>query len=112
MNINPGELNKKIQIVKITGEENESGFCENQIETLIREPFAKITKTNVSTIMKAGQEINISRRRFLVRYSKKNIERGMFVKYKGKYYRIEYTNNYGDSNEYIEIMTEAGESGG
>lgn len=108
MNINPGELNKRIEIVFFDDtEKNKNGFPERK-ETVVRSTYAKVTRTKISEIMKAGREINVTKCRFLVRYSKKEITHGMFVKYQGKYYQIEYVNNYGDSNEYIEIMTEGG----
>ena len=108
MNVNPGELDKKIKIVFFdAAEKNRNGFSERK-ETVVRNTYAKVTRTKISEIIKAGREINVTKCRFLMRYSKREITRGMFVKYQGKYYQIEYVNNYGDSNEYIEIMTEGG----
>lgn len=112
MNINPGELNKKIKIIALQGEEDADGFDGEKEQVIIRETNAKITRVSASEIMKSGQEIEVVTCRFLVRYSKKAVERGMYVVYRGQYYRIEYVNNYGDSNEYIEIMTKAGVSDG
>src|SRR5574344_673305 len=43
--------------------------------------------------------------RFLIRFTKKKIKHGYYVKYNNEYYHIEYANDYGDSHEYIEIMT-------
>lgn len=108
MNVNPGELNKRIEIVTFEDpEKNKRGFSERK-EIVVRKTYAKVTRTKISELMKAEREINVTKCRFLVRYSKKEIAHGMFVKYQGKYYKIEYVNNYGDSNEYIEIMTEGG----
>lgn len=108
MNVNPGELNKKIKIVYFSGEKNENGFLVEKKEVVVRDTWAKVSRVSVSEVMKASSEINIERCRFLVRYTPVEITRDMFVYYAGKYYQIEYTNNYEDSNEYIEIMAEAG----
>lgn len=107
MNVNPGELNKKIRIVSFEKCQDEKNQDKKK-EILVRETYAKVTRTKVSEAMKAEREINIIKCRFLVRYSPVEITRKMFVSYQGKYYQIEYANNYGDSNEYIEIMTEGG----
>lgn len=108
MNVNPGELNKRITIVDFIEEKDNGGFTVQKKEIVVRRTWAKVTRTSVSEVMKAEREINLTRCRFLVRYSPKQIVHGMFVLYDGIYYHIEYTNNYGDSNEYIEIMATAG----
>lgn len=108
MNVNPGELNKKIQIVKFVEEKDEDGFEKEKKMVIIREPYAKVTRTSIKEGVIAGREANEMKCRFLVRYTPTEITHDMFVLYKGNYYQIEYANNYGDSNEYIEIMTAAG----
>ncbi len=109
MNVNPGELNKRIKIVSFTSESDEDGFQLEKKEVTVRETWAKVTRVSVSEVMKAASEINLERCRFLVRFTPTEITRDMFVYYAGKYYQIEYANNYQDSNEYVEIMAEAGE---
>ena len=108
MNVNPGELDKKIKIVSFSGEKDKDGFETDKKENVVRSTWAKVTRISVSEVMKASNEINIERCRFLVRYTNVEITREMFVLYAGKYYQIEYANNYEDSNEYIEIMAVAG----
>ena len=44
-----------------------------------------------------------ARVRFLIRYTRKKIDRKMFVRYKGLDYEIIYLNTYGDSGEYMEL---------
>ena len=108
MNVNPGELNKKIQIIKFITEKDEDGFDTEKKPLIVRSTYAKVTRTSIKEGVVAGREANEMKCRFLVRYTPTEISRDMFVLYKGIYYQIEYTNNYGDSNEYIEIMTAAG----
>ncbi len=108
MNVNPGELNRKIKIIKFDKEKDKDSFCSRREETIVRKAWAKVTRVSASEVMRAEREINLTRCRFLVRYSPKQITHNMFVLYAGIYYQIEYVNNYGDSNEYIEIMATAG----
>lgn len=108
MNVNPGELNKKIQIVKFEVEKDEDGFEKEKKPVIIRKTRAKVTRTSIKEAVNAGREANEIKCRFLVRYTPQEITRDMFVLYQDTYYQIEYANNYGDSNEYIEIMTAAG----
>ena len=108
MNVNPGELDKRIKIVDIITETDQDDFESKRTEIIVRETWAKVTRVSASEVMKAGREINLTRCRFLVRYSPKRITHSMFVLYTGEYYQIEYVNNYNDSNEYIEIMATAG----
>lgn len=112
MNVNPGELDKRIKIVSFSAQKDKDGFRTDKEEKTVRNTWAKVTRISVSEAMKASSEINIERCRFLVRYTPVSITRDMFVLYAGKYYQIEYANNYEDSNEYIEIMAVAGGENG
>lgn len=108
MNVNPGELNKKIAVVLFEKKSDESGFTTEKIPKTICTPWAKVTRMSIKEILVQGREINVARCRFLIRFPKREISREMSVLYKGVYYHIEYVNNYGDSNEYLEIMADAG----
>ena len=106
MNINPGELNKKIQIMleENTGQD-EDGFPTNT-EKVVRSCHAKVSYTSGKEIIQAGSEFSQAKKRFLVRYTPKEITTAMFVRYAGKDHNIVYVNPYGDSKEYLEIYTE------
>lgn len=104
MNVNPGELNKKIQIIKKEETQNENGF-PIPADKVVRTCFAKYSNTSGTEIMKAGTEFSSAKMRFLVRYSYIELNTDMFVRYAGKDYNIEYINPYGDNREYIEIWT-------
>lgn len=108
MNVNPGELNKKIEIVLIEKNKNVSGFKEEKKETVVRKPYAKVTKPSIRETLLSGSEMAVVKCRFLVRYTDVQITNKMFIKYKGLYHHIEYVNDYEDAHEYIEIMTETG----
>lgn len=102
MNVNPGELNKKIQIIQKAEQEDDDGFSALS-DKVIRTCWARYSNTSGSEIIKAGTEFASAKARFLVRYSPISINEDMFVRYKGKDYNIEYINPYGDNKEYMEI---------
>lgn len=104
MYINPGELNKKIQIIKKEEKQNENGFPMSEAR-VVRSCYARYSNTSGTEILKAGTEFSSAKARFLVRYSPTEIDTDMFVRYAGKDYNIEYINPYGDGREYIEIWT-------
>lgn len=110
MYINPGELNKKIQIIrKVSGGKNSNGFSLPETEGIIRTCFAKVTNTSGSEIVKANSEFSEAKKRFLIRYSSKEINTDMVVRYHGEDHDIKYINPYGDDKEYLEIWTEISE---
>lgn len=104
MNVNPGELDKKIQIIQKTEQQDEDGFPVLS-DIVVRRCWARYSNTSGNEIIKAGTEFASAKARFLVRYSPISINEDMFVRYRGKDYNIEYINPYGDSKEYMEIWT-------
>ena len=70
MNVNPGELNKRIRIVEFIHEKDQDGFAVQKKEVTVRETWAKVTRVSVSEVMRDEREINLTRCRFLVRYSR------------------------------------------
>ena len=110
MYVNPGELNKWIDIIKISsGGRDKDGFEIEPAEEIIRSCSAKITNMSGSEIYKSGSEFSDVKKRFLVRYSDVTINTDMSVRYAGKNYDIEYVNPYNDGKEYIEIWTKISE---
>ena len=106
MNINPGELNKKIQIIQKTdGGINPNGY-PIEGEKIIRECWAKFSNISGTEIVKANSEFSSAKTRFLVRHSKASIDTDMIIRYAGKDYGIVYINTYGDGKEYMEIWAE------
>lgn len=102
MNINPGELDKKIQIIRKKEEINENGFPV-LTDKVVRSCFARYTTTSGSEMIKAGTEFSKAKARFLIRYGQIPVDTDMIVRYAGRDYNIEYVNAYGDSREYMEI---------
>ena len=103
MNINPGELNKRIKFVTTTNGTDENGFPIPE-ETIHHECWAKVSNTSGSEIIKANAEFSEVKTRFLIRYTKKAIDRVWMIIFGGNSYDITYTNDYEFSHEYIEIF--------
>lgn len=102
MNINPGKLNKKIQIIQIINGTDAEGFNIDK-EKIIKETYAQFNRVSGTEISKNNSDFSKINVRFLIRYTKVSINENMIVKYLGEDYDIIYINNYADSNEYIEI---------
>lgn len=103
MNINPGELNKKIKFVTLTSGMDEDGY-PIEGETIHRECWAKVTNTSGTELIKAGAEFSEVKTRFLVRYTKTALNDKMTIVFGGDYYDIKYMNDYEFSHEYVEIF--------
>jgi SPP1 family predicted phage head-tail adaptor len=109
MYVNPGELNKKIQIIQMeyTGK-NKNGFPHPPEERMVHQCFAKVSNTSGTEIVKANSEFSEAKKRFLIRYTPK-INTDMVIRYNGKDHDIKYINPYGDGREYMEIWAELSE---
>lgn len=113
MNIDPGELNKKIQIIQIMdGESYDDEGLPIRDEKTVRTCWARVTNSSGTELVRAGSEFAEAKKRFLVRYAPAPITTAMVVRYQSEAdgqpadHRILYINPYGDSREYLEIWTE------
>lgn len=102
MDVNAGELDKRIQIVKRTKNRDADGY-DRVTETVVRRCWASFTQKSGTEMQRENADFGEQHVRFLVRYTPTPIDRKMFVRYKGGDYEIEYINGYGDSHEYIEL---------
>lgn len=111
MDFNPGELNKRITIVRYEAgtEKDEEGFDVEMTSkpVAVHRCWAKITDESGTKAAGSGTEFSVARRRYFIRYTQKEITTDMFVRYKGQDYAIvRPPNTYGDSGRFIEIWTE------
>lgn len=106
MYVNAGELNKRIEIIRLTSERDPDGYEAGQKETVVRTCWAKFSRTSGSESLKSGADFGTEKSRFLVRASRIPVDRKMIVRYRGRDYPIVYVNEYGDSGEYLEILCE------
>lgn len=104
MNVNPGELDKRIKFITTASETDSDGFPAEPVETIFHECWASVSHTSGTEIIKANAEFSEIKTRFMIRYTKKEINQKMEILFNAKHYNIAYMNNYNLSNEYIEIF--------
>lgn len=102
MYVNAGNLNKRIEIIKIEKELDGDGY-ETVKETVVRRPWAQFSQTSGTELTKANADMSEVKARFLIRWSSTPLSRKMVVRYAGDDYKIEYINGYGDGREYVEL---------
>lgn len=102
MNVNAGDLNKRIQIIRVDKSRDDDGY-ETKTETVVRSPWARFSQTSGKELVQADADMGEVKARFLIRWSRTRLSRKMIVRYGGNDYQIEYINPYGDSKEYVEL---------
>ena len=102
MRVNAGELNRRIQIIEVTAEQDADGYYGNKREELVLGCWAKVTFTSGTELVKANADFGEVKARFLIRYTRKPLSRKMFVRHEGREYEITYINDYG-GRKYMEI---------
>lgn len=105
MNVNPGELNKRIEIIQMETANDGEGFPV-QKEKVIRRPWARVSQHSAKEKFMAGREMSDVKMRFLIRYGKTELNEDMMIRYKKELYEIKMIHNYLESNEYMEIIGE------
>lgn len=105
MNVDPGELKKRIEIIRPGASYDNEGFPTGE-DSVIRRPWAKVSQYSAKEKFLAGTEISDVKMRFLIRYGKTELDETMLVRYKGELYEIKMINNYSESDEYAEIIGE------
>lgn len=104
MQFNPGKLNKKIDISEFTLTKDSDGF-ETKVETTVLSTWAQVKNTSGTELIKQNSDFSEINTRFLIRTPKVDITKDMIIKFGGKYYEIEYINDYSYDRKYTEIMT-------
>lgn len=112
MNVNPGELDKRIAIISRQAGMDADGYEKDPGQTVIHTCQAKFTQTSGNEAVRSNADFTQLKVRFLIRYPAKKIDRKMFVRYGGMDYEIAYINGYGDSREYLEIWCQRLTAGG
>lgn len=116
MYVNAGELNKRISIYQKPELEEDGYLPENPEPVLVHTCWARFSQTSGTEMVKNNADFGETRVRFLIRYTRKKLDRKMFIRYREEDYEILYLNTYGDSGEYMEIWcrrisNEGGKSG-
>ena len=105
--IDPGELDKRIAIFRITGQKDAAGYLVGgPLLVPVWECWAKFTRESGTEKQKNNADFSEVRVRFLIRTppAETVIDRKMLVRYRGNLYEIEYVNDYGDEGQYTELI--------
>ncbi len=108
--INAGDYDKKIKIFTFKKEEDKDGFKGKKEEKIILEPYAKIKTTKGFTLIANNTDFEKAYTNFTIRYSKKveedyyELNRKIYIEYRGKIYTIEYLNNVDEANVELEMQ--------
>lgn len=102
---NAGELTARIEILALEIQRDADGYGEER-EIVQHRCYAKFTEQSGTEVLKAGSEFGEAKVRFLIRHTRKPIDRSMTVRYGGRIYNILYVNHYGDSREWLELWCE------
>lgn len=106
MYINAGELDKRIAIYRKPELEGDGYLPQEPDPVLVHTCWAKFSQTSGTELVRNNADLGEAKVRFLIRHTRKRIDRKMFVRYQGRDYEILYLNTYGDSGEYLEIWGE------
>ena len=102
MNVNPGDLNKRIRIQSYERTRDADGYYTEDWET-VHTVWAQFSRLSGAEAAERGADYARVQVRFLIR-AREGIDRKMAVLYRGERYEIEYLNDYGDKHEYLEIL--------
>lgn len=89
MNINPGELKHRIQIIRRDRTADADGY-DTIAETVVHTCSAKLTQVSGTELVQANADFARTKVRFLIRHTAKPIDRKMLVRYAGTDYEIVY----------------------
>lgn len=104
MRLNPGKLKHWVQIVDVVRTQNENGYWTDPVDKPVHSCWAQFSRTSGKEVRQSDADYGETMARFLIRWTGKPISRKMVVLYREERYGIQYLNNYGDSNDYIEIV--------
>lgn len=104
MIVDAGKLNKRITIFQDKKvQDSETGFVTTE-RKVVRQCYAQINNTSGKEVFTAGRSFSEVKKRFLIRYAPIQLDTTMKIEYQDNIYEINYINNYGDSNEFIEVI--------
>ena len=104
VDINAGELNQLIRILRRVVTEDAAGYEADSREELVLSCKARVSRTSGTEMVRANADFGEEKVRFLIRYPRTRIDRKMFVRWQGREYPIEYINDYA-GRKYLEIWT-------
>lgn len=104
MRLNPGKLKNRIRIVQVVRTQNANGYWLDPVDEPVHSCWAQFSRTSGKEVRQSDADYGETMARFLIRWTGKPLSRKMVILYREERYEIQYLNNYGDSNDYIEII--------
>lgn len=102
--INAGKYNRRIVIFQNTTSKDKDGFPINVEETVLT-TYADVKTLRGYTLITSDTDFEKAYINFTIRYPKTTeINRKMFIRFRGKIYSIEYLNNIDFANVELEIQ--------
>lgn len=102
MNVNPGELKERIQILEEEITEDSDGYYQPHYK-VFHSCRAKVSQKTGTEHLKNNADFSDVSVRFLIRHTRKRLTRRMVVRYQETDFEIQYLNDY-QGREYIEII--------
>ena len=90
--IDAGKYRYKITIIQEYVEKDDDGFNQTT-QQIVLQPYAEVKTTKGMTLIANGSDFDKAFTRFVFRYPVTQINRKMFVLFRGKKYSIEYIND-------------------
>lgn len=101
--IDAGKYRYRITIIQEYVEKDAQGFKQTTQQIVLR-PYAEVKTTKGMTLIANGTDFEKAYTRFVFRYPVTEINRKMFVLFRGKKYSIEYINNIDERNVELELQ--------
>ncbi len=101
--IDAGKYRYRITIIREYAEKDADGFIDDTPQVVLR-PYAEIKTTKGMTLIANGTDFEKAFTRFVFRYPVTEINRKMFVLFRGKKYSIEYINNIDEAFIEMELQ--------
>ncbi len=105
MQINPGNFDKKIKVIRYEITKDPDGF-EDKVKIIVLQTWAQVTNVSGTEIMRSNSDFAEVKTRFLMRTPKINLDKDMEIIFLDKNYKIVYINDYSYDRKYTEIMAE------
>lgn len=103
MQINPGDFDKKIEIVKHELQKDADGF-DIKTEVVVLTTWAQVTNSSGTEVVRSNSDFSEIKTRFFMRTPKTKIDKDMYIKFRGNVYGIVFVNDYSYNKKYTEIM--------
>ena len=105
MQINPGNFDKRIKILRYDLQKDADGF-EEKTEVVVLMTWAQVTNVSGTEILRSNSDFSEVKTRFLIRTPKIKLDKDIAIKFNENTYEVVYINDYSYDKRYTEIMAE------